>query len=309
MSAAPHPKVSRSPSLPLVWIVPIVALAVGAWMIFRELRSRGPEITIEFSDGAGMEAGKTALEHKGVPVGMVTSVDLKPDLSGTVVKLRLRSEAEALARTGSQFWIVHPEIGFSGVRGIDTLLTGVRLNVKPGTGAPAKHFQGLDQPPAAENPELGRAFTLWATKLGSITQGAPVLYREVKVGTVETTRLADDGASVVMRIRVYTPYIDLVRSNTQFWNTGGVSLHLSLLGANVKTSSLESLFTGGVAFATPDGPLATQAEDGATFKLNEEAEKEWLKWQPRIPIKPKDLGPEQKPTESVPAALTGGTLH
>ena len=41
MSAPATPKVSRTRSLPLVWVVPLIALAVGGWMIFREFQHRG----------------------------------------------------------------------------------------------------------------------------------------------------------------------------------------------------------------------------------------------------------------------------
>src|SRR4051812_269744 len=142
MSTAATPRVSRTPTIPLVWIVPLVALAVGGWMVFREFRNRGPEITVEFIDGSGIEARKTTLEYRGVPVGTVTDVAMKPDLSGVAVGIRLNKSAAGIANEGSRFWIVHPEIGFSGVRGLDTLLTGARLNVQPGEGAPATTFHG-----------------------------------------------------------------------------------------------------------------------------------------------------------------------
>jgi paraquat-inducible protein B len=290
---APAPKITRGPTLPLVWIVPILALVIGAWMVFRQLRHRGPEISIEFADGSGLEPGKTRLEHKGVSVGVVTNVELKEDLSGVVAWLRLERNATGLAREGSQFWMVHPEIGLSGVRGLDPLLTGPRINVRPGRGtAIATHFKGSERSPPPENTGEGRAFMLWAEKLGSLKPGAPVFYREVKVGVVETSRLAEDAASVLVRIRIETPYIDLVRANSVFWNAGGASFKVSLLGAEVKSTSLESLLIGGIAFATPD-TLSPVAADGAVFKLHSEADKDWFKWQPRIPINPPNEAPEQ----------------
>src|SRR5687768_9776059 len=215
MTAPPAPRVSRMPALPLVWIVPIVALAVGGWMVFREYQNRGPEITIEFSEGKGIEPRKTALVYLGVSVGTVTAVDLKEDLSGVKATLRLEKNAEALAREGAQFWIVHPEIGFSGVRGLETLFTGARINSRPGNGGPATHFKALDKAPSVENVEEGRAFQLQADRLGSMSPGAPVLYREVKVGVVETSKLDNDGSSVLIRIRVKTPFVNLVRANTR----------------------------------------------------------------------------------------------
>ena len=291
---APAPKISRAPSLPLVWIVPLIALAVGGWMVFREFRQRGPEITIEFSEGKGVEPRKTMLVYQGVTVGTVTGVDLKEDLGGVRVRLRLEKNAAALASEGAQFWIVHPEIGFSGVSGLETLFTGARINVRPGKGPPATAFKGLDRAPAIEQAEEGRAFVLQAERLGSISPGAPVFYREVKVGMVETSRLDNDAASVLIRIRIKTPYVNLVRTNTRFWNAGGVSFKMSLLGAELKSTSLESLFTGGIAFATPDTAreLAPVAPDGTLFTLHAEMDKEWLKWAPRIRIVPPDEAPE-----------------
>ncbi|HUR58855.1 MAG TPA: MlaD family protein [Opitutaceae bacterium] len=301
MSTAPAPKVSRGPTLPLVWIVPIVALIVGAWMVLRQMRQRGPEITIEFVDGSGVEAGKTQLEYKGVAVGVVQDVQLKEDLNGVLVRLRLEKNATAIATEGAQFWIVHPQIGLSGVSGLDTILTGPRINVRPGRGAPATSFKGLERTPPVENLSDGRAYFLQSDKLGSLRPGSPVYYREVKVGVVETSRLATDSASVLVRIRVETPYTDLVRANSVFWNAGGASIKINLLGAQVKSTSLESLLSGGVAFATPDN-LSPAAPDGTKFMLHNEAEKDWFKWQPKIPIQPREETPEDTPAPTGPLA-------
>lgn len=287
-SPAPLPKVSRAPTFPLVWVVPLIALALGGWMVARELKNRGPEITIEFADGSGIAADKTVLEHKGVSVGTVTAVELKPGLDGVTVRVRLDKTAAALARGGAQFWIVHPEIGLSGVRGLDTLLTGARLNVRPGKGPPTNRFTGLEKKPPPEISAEGKTFTLQSDRLGSLTTGAGVFYREMKVGAVETSRLANDATGVLIRIHVEAPYADLVRTNTRFWNAGGFSFKVGLLGAELKNTSLESLVAGGVAFATPsgeNGAVAAPAAEGTVFQMSPEPEKDWLKWAPKIPLR------------------------
>jgi len=214
-------------------------------------------------------------------------MELEPGLKGVVVRLRLKKGAAALADAGARFWIVHPEIGFSGVRGLDTLVTGVRINVLPGDGPRAERFTGLERPPAPDVTDQGRAFLLQSDRLGSLTTGAPVFFREFKVGQVEASRISDDSTAVLIRIHLDAPYADLVRTNSKFWNTGGFSFKASLFGGAVlKDTSLESLVTGGVAFATPgDGALAPAAPNNAQFILADEPDKEWLKWSPRIPIK------------------------
>jgi paraquat-inducible protein B len=287
MNAPPAPKVSNAPAFPLIWVVPLIALSIGGWMGFSELHNRGPEITIDFADGSGVEAGKTVLDYKGVSAGIVEAVELKPGLDGVTIRLRLKKNAASLASTGAQFWIVRPEIGFSGVHGLDTLVTGVHLDVLPGQGPPAKHFTGLDKTPAPDVTDQGRTFILQTDRLGSLTTGAPVFYREFKVGEVEASRLSDDSTMVLVRIHLEAPYVDLVRTNSIFWNTGGFSFKVSLFGgAQLKDTSLESLITGGVAFATPDvGPLAPAAPNETQFALAAEADKDWLKWSPKIPVK------------------------
>jgi paraquat-inducible protein B len=286
MNSPSSPRISRAASLPLVWIVPVVALLICGWLGVRELWNLGPKITIDFADGTGVEAGKTVLEYNGVSVGTVDSVIFRRDLSGVIVQLRLDRRAAALATEGSKFWIVHPEIGFSGVRGLDTLLTGSRLNVQPGNGRPARHFVGLERPPTPEIPRQGRTFILESSRLGSLTAGAPVFYREFKVGEVEASRLSDDATEVLIRIHVEEPYVNLVRTGTRFWNAGGFSFKVGLFGAQLKDTSLESLVSGGVAFATPDGAaLGVPAPDGTAFKLSADPDADWLKWAPRIPVK------------------------
>lgn len=280
------PVVVRRRSLPLVWVVPLVAFVVGGWMIARNARAHGPEITIRFQTGSGIEANKTNVEYKGVAVGSVRDVSLDPSLDSVLVRVQLSQDAAGLARSDSQFWLVRPEIGFSGIKGLDTLLTGARIQVRPGAGGePATEFTALRRAPLLEsNTERGRAFVLRADRLGGLTPGAPVYFREVKVGFIETHKLAPDAAGVMVRLRIRKPYDQLVHADSKFWNSGGVNVKVGLLGAEIRSNSLESFVAGGVAFATPDTPDAVPAPDGAEFPLAEEADKEWLKWKPKIPI-------------------------
>ena len=303
--AAPAPKLSRFPRIPLIWVVPVIALTVAVWMLVREWTSHGTEITIEFADGSGLEPRQTKLEYKGVVVGEIKSVGLSRDLGHVVARLQLTRHASEIAREGAQFWIVQPEIGFGGISGLDTLLTGAHLGVRPGQGAPATRFRGLDSPPALEKIEDGRAFILRTERLGGLQIHAPVFYRDVKVGEVESARLADDATGVWIRIRVQRAYINLVQTNTRFWNAGGSPLQISLFGGGSQKKSLQSIITGAVAFVTPE-EAAELAADGTQFPLANEAEKEWFKWAPHIPINAQETAPEKPTSPNVVPGLLGG---
>jgi paraquat-inducible protein B len=310
MSEPPTPRVRRRFSIPLIWVVPLVALAIAGWMIARQFRDRGPEISIEFADAAGIEPSRTIVEHHGVTVGTVRDLELKPDLSGVVAHVRLTKAGAKVAREGSQFWILHPQVGFSGIRGLETLVSGVRLQVRPGDGPMATSFRGLDTPPSLDDPQAGRAFLLRAEKLGGLTPGSPVYSRGDKGGVGDTTRLAEDATAAVIRVRVFTPYVDLVRTNTQFWNASGVSLKFGLSGAEFRSTTLQSLISGGVSFATPDGAeLAPTALENTEFYLHPDPDKDWGKWTPRIRIKPVESTPASpKPEQggaTMPAEISG----
>lgn len=271
----------------LIWIVPVVALLASAWLLHREFRTRGPVIAIDFANGSGLQAGKTPLLHKGVVVGLVRDVALKPGLDGVRVTVELDHSAAPLAVEGSAFWLVHPEVSLSGVRGLDTLLSGARLHVRPGRGAPAKEFTALTRTPTEEDETPGTVFVLRAPKLGSLHAGSGAYYREVKVGLVKQHRLAPDSTHVLIDVKIFAPYDRLVHLDTKFWNSGGINVRLGLTGANVHTNSLESLVSGGVSFATPDRdrPEAMgRAPAGAVFDLSDEGEKAWLKWAPKVDL-------------------------
>ncbi len=309
MNAPATPRKTRFAGLPLIWVVPLAALVIAGSMVFHEFRNRGSTITIEFASGAGIEGGKTELEHKGVSIGTVQTVSLSKDLNSVTVGVRLSKAGEGVARAGSEFWVVHPEVSLSGIRGLETLVTGVRLQVLPGHGPPIKHFRGLDRPPPIDDPAAGRAFILLTDKLGGLTPRAPAYYRGVVVGTVETTRLASDATAAQIRIRIYTPYVDLVRTNSVFWNVSGVSFKLGFAGAAVRSTTLQALLAGGVSLATPEpeaGVLAPPARDGAEFRLYADPKKEWLKWTPKIPIAPLESAPQApKPDSTGEPTLTG----
>ena len=48
---------SRFSQLSIVWIIPLVAALIGAWLIYKAQSEKGPTITITFQTAEGLEAG------------------------------------------------------------------------------------------------------------------------------------------------------------------------------------------------------------------------------------------------------------
>src|SRR5262245_33003883 len=67
--AVPEAEVKTSRGISIVWLVPLVAAAIGIWLAYTTLQERGPTITITFDNAEGLEAGKTKVKYKDVEVG------------------------------------------------------------------------------------------------------------------------------------------------------------------------------------------------------------------------------------------------
>jgi paraquat-inducible protein B len=273
-------------AMSVVWVVPVLAAVVAGYLVFTRLAESGTKITITFRDGNGVKAGQTEIRYRGVPIGEVKAIDLSRDEQSVVVTARLRRSASAVARDGSVFWVVRPEVGFGSISGLSTVITGPFIQVLPGSGKSRTAFTGLESPPLATERQ-GLKLVLAAADLGSMRTGAPVYYRGVQVGVITAIDLSADATSARAHVFVSPRYVKLVRVGSRFWTVSGLDINLSLLrGLEVNMESLRSLATGGIAFATPDDPAGVQARDGTIFVLHDKPDKAWLQWTPKITLPP-----------------------
>ncbi|WP_417215660.1 intermembrane transport protein PqiB [Alcanivorax sp.] len=272
----PEVKHSRWPSP--IWLVPLLSLLVAGWLLYDQLLQRDVQIEITFGNGSGIKPG-VDLRYRGVPVGSVDEIVLSDDLKHVTVHASLNRDAEKLAREKSRFWIVEPELGIAGARNLDTLVSGKYIAVEPGGGESKKEFDGLETPPE-QQPNLGLKITLVADHLGSLKKGRKIYYRDLQVGTIGESELSEGGRFVEIQAIIEPKYAKLVRSNTRFWNSSGLTVDIGLFkGAEVQASSLENLLRGGISFATPPepGPLA---KAGERFDLYKQPEDDWREWAP-----------------------------
>jgi paraquat-inducible protein B len=281
----PEAKVKRRKrSFPIVWVVPLAAAIVAGYVVYDRAREFGPRITISFKDADGIRPGETPIKYRGIPIGQVTAVDLSGDHEQVMVKARLRRSAASIARDGSFFWIVRPEVGLENITGLGTVISGPHIEMLPGTGEAKTEFIGLEASPVTfeRNP---LSIVLRASRLGALRLYSPVYYRGIEVGAVQDTQLSANATTVDIHVFIKRRYANLVRSGTRFWNVSGADVSAGLLrGVEVKVQSLRSLVAGGIAFATPNDPKGAPAKNGTVFPLYDEAKKEWLEWAPEIRI-------------------------
>jgi paraquat-inducible protein B len=248
---------------PVIWLLPLVAVLVGAWLIYKTVSETGPSITISFETAEGIQAGKTWIKYRDVEVGKVDSVDFSDDISRILLKVVMNPGTKDFLTDQTRFWVVKPRIGAGGVSGLGTLVSGAYIAMEPSQeGKPAEKFIGLEKPPVVTADVEGTSYRLRAKKLGSVSIGAPVYFRQFDVGEITEYSLSADHTHVDIGFFVRAPHDRYIREGTRFWNAGGVNLTLGASGMELEMESLVSLLTGGIAFETlpeyADTPIAKQ---------------------------------------------------
>ncbi len=248
------PVVRRAQRWNIVWVVPLVALLLGAWLLYRNFAAQGPVARIRFETAELIFAGSTEVRCRSVRVGVVKKVALADDLKSVVVKPRL-SAAE--------------------ISGLGTLIQGSYIELDPGPagGEPRRLFKGRENPPATNRNVPGLRLELAAETAGSVTIGAPIYHRGFEVGRVEDRQLAGDGSRVTYNVFISDEHRGLVTDNTRFWNTSGIDISAGADGFKVRTPSLQAMVSGGISFGVTTGePPGKSAQDGTSFTLYRDEE-------------------------------------
>ncbi len=254
----------------MVWVIPILALLIGGWLVYQNINSQGPVVQIQFDTADGIAQGKTEVRCRSVRVGMVEEVQLADDLHSVIVFVRIDPKSADLLRKGTRFWVVRPRVSTTDISGLGTLLTGAYLELDPGSGPTAREerYQGLETPPATSRSIPGRRLVLSAEEAGSLMPGSPIYFRGYEVGRIESRTLQPEGDRVTYEAFIQEQYAALVTTNTRFWNTSGIDISAGTDGFKVRTPSFQAMVSGGAEFGVPkDFPAGEAIRDGMTFTL------------------------------------------
>jgi len=236
----------------LVWLVPVLALAISLGVAWQSYSDRGVLIEIEFDNAAGIETGKTELKYRDVSVGTVEHVTFSDDLSRVIVAVRVENDVAGFIDADAQFWIVRPQVSVRGISGLGTVLSGVYINGSwdAKIGARAERFSGIGNAPLVGPDSRGISIVLRSRNGNQLAAGAPIVYKGIRVGVIEAPVLTASGNAVITNAFVEAPYDALVTSATRFWDTSGFELSFGAGGVKLNVESLASLVEGGVTFET-----------------------------------------------------------
>ncbi|MBU0755489.1 MAG: MCE family protein, partial [Planctomycetes bacterium] len=225
------------------WIRTLTGLATlavmffGGWYVLNLWQTGNREggevrLILRFAEAHGVPVGG-AVRHKGVAVGEVLDVDVSPDDSGVILEVGIAGKFKHTLRKKTCFWIVRPHFGglTQGVSGLDTLIKDPYVEYDTSDlGAPpltsGTVVFGMNQPPTVDE---SRVFPHASDRRSSVTfkvrfanakglrEGAPVLYRDLPVGTVRGVDLSLDGRAVEVEVLLHGRYQETARTDSVFW--------------------------------------------------------------------------------------------
>lgn len=261
-----------------LWVFPLCALGISAWLLYTYYHDQGPRIYIYFDDAGNIRNEKSTVRYRGVPIGTVKDLYISDDQKDVVAEVLLRKDAASFAVEGSKFSLVTPKVGLQGVSGLETLFEGSYIAVLPGKPDGAAKTEFKAQANTSVDPlDDTSGYLIESDSAESINQGSAVTYRGFNIGTVSKINVAKGGQKVTIQINVENRYTWLIRANTIFWRKVGVQAKLGLFGSQFKVNSIESIMSGGVELATPS-PAGPTAKAFQKFQLAVEAPKNWAKW-------------------------------
>ncbi|WP_418358754.1 MlaD family protein [Shewanella basaltis] len=264
MTQIESPKVVKKKLFSPIWLLPVVALILGAWLGVKSIKESGIEIVIHFPSAAGIDIGKTLVKYQGLTVGKVSDIGIDDDLKGVNVKVVMDYRADPFLNKNTLFWLVKPKASITGVEGLDTLFSGNYIAIQPGDGRSTTEFEAQREAPAILPGSEGIMVELKSPKLGSIDVGSPVFFRQVPVGSVVSYRL-DGNKQIIISAFVQEQYTHLVHKDSRFWNVSGLKIDASLAGIKVNTESIASILAGGISFDS--GSETEKAQNGDTYAL------------------------------------------
>ncbi|WP_415182829.1 intermembrane transport protein PqiB [Phaeovulum sp.] len=246
---APSPIWTR---LSVIWLVPLLALAITLGVAWKSYSERGILIEIDFADATGIRPGESVLKFREVEVGRVETVGFTSDLKSVRIGVRVQKDVAPFIDSDAKFWLVRPEVSAQGISRLDTVLSGTFIegywDAEPST--PQTRFTGQDRAPLAPDPTSGTWVTLHADDAGGLAEGAPVIFRGLTVGRLQNLRLSETDEGVTVDAFIKAPHDKRLSSRTRFWDTSGFSLSLGAGGVKLDVRSLASLVQGGIEFAT-----------------------------------------------------------
>ncbi|QPB42320.1 PqiB family protein [Rodentibacter haemolyticus] len=264
------------------WLLPFIALCIGAILFFQIVEEQGKSIKITFTNGAGLVADKTPIRYQGLQIGVVKKVNFTDNMQKVEVIANIYPEATGVLRENTKFWVVQPSVSLAGISGLDSLVSGNYITLQPGDGESEDTFIAQEKGPIAQVTPGDLLIHLTSDDLGSISIGASVYFKKLPVGKIYDYRINENN-KVEIDVVVDKEYSHFVKKDSRFWNISGVTANISPAGLNFSMESVNAIVQGAISFDSPAN--SPKAEENTTYTLyaNLQAAKRGIEVEVTIP--------------------------
>ncbi|GAA0823847.1 hypothetical protein GCM10009111_34130 [Colwellia asteriadis] len=228
------------------------------------------ELTLDWNSGIDHNA---AILYQGLTIGVIESFSkIDPVSRKITAKAKVNPRVAPYLTEQSQFYIVAPQLGLTGVSNAKTLLTGAYVSIRPSlAGKPTNKFSVFNSQPPYKYSEPGLHLMLNAIDRNSLQVGSEVYYKQQVVGNVQAIETLAP-AKHLIHIHIQPEHSHYVTNTSHFYNNSGLQIKASLQGVNIQAQSLQSILTGGISFTNNEQETATnsnssQVNNGDKFKL------------------------------------------
>jgi paraquat-inducible protein B len=274
-------KIEDKKSVSFVWIIPLIILGILGWIAYDAYMKKGTNIVVTFKSAEGLKEGVTTLEYKGLQLGKVTKIDMHQDLKNVNVTVLVKNEvAKYVASESSRFWIKKPTVTLTKVSGLNTLISGYKIELSPKFRTQAEYdkgryqasFIGLDSQPNDELAADGYYISLIASEKDNVEVGTPIFYNKFQIGEILSKEFKYE--KVFLNAYIYDKYNYLVNKTSKFILNEALNVSYGPSGLKVEVSSLYSAIVGGISVVTPkkDGEKIAKDEVYTLFASKDSLE-------------------------------------
>lgn len=252
------PKLVEKNKISFVWILPFVIFCILGWIAYEAYTKKGTNITIIFNSAEGLKENITPLEYKGLQLGKVTKIEMHENLQSVKVNVLVDNDvAKYVANESSSFWIKKPTVSLTKVSGLNTLITGYKIELSPrfrlleeyAKSIYKDYFIGLDSQPNDEFELNGYYVNLISSSdKDNIEIGTPIFYNKFQIGEIVAKEFRDEKVFLVGYI--YDKFNHLVNKSSKFIMNEALKVNYGASGLNIELGSVYSALVGGITVIT-----------------------------------------------------------
>lgn len=267
--------IDKQPSISAIWIIPLIALFIGIWMLYQYQLNKGHTIFINMPQADGIVAGKTEIKVRSVTIGQIDQIRLSDTQDSVIARAQIDKTYHQLLTEDANIWVIKPRIDESGISGMSTLFSGAYLAFSPGESKKLTQHFTLQQEPALIDKDIkGGRYNLLSYSAEVLDAGTGIFFKNYKIGQIETATFDWEKQAMQYGIFINQPYQNLITLNAIFWVNAGVDIDLSANGIAISTGSISKLLKGGISVGIPHQQSPGDiAQNGHHFSLSQNYKK------------------------------------